>query len=105
MQYAIVRNRSEQFKVVEGAKITLQKIDAKDGEEIVFNDILLYANDSDIRVGKPLVSGVKVVGVITSQLKGPKVVTMKFRRREGYKKKTGHRQKYTIVKINKIEAV
>ncbi|MFH1227290.1 MAG: 50S ribosomal protein L21 [Planctomycetota bacterium] len=105
MQYAIVRDRSEQFKVVEGAKITLQKKDAKDGAEIVFNDILLYAKDSDIRIGQPLVSGVKVVGVVENQMKGPKVITMKFRRREGYKKKIGHRQKYTTVKINKIEAV
>lgn len=104
MQYAIVRDRSEQFKAVAGNKVNIQKKDAKDGEEVVFNDVLLYAKDADVRVGKPLVDGVKVVGVVEAQIRGPKVITMKFRRREGYKKKIGHRQKYTTVKIKEIVA-
>ncbi|MBI4712859.1 MAG: 50S ribosomal protein L21 [Planctomycetes bacterium] len=102
MQYAIVKDTGEQFKATEGARVTIPLKDIAEGQDITFSDILLYAKDNEVKVGNPLVSGVKVTGVVEKHFKGPKVTTTKFRRREGYRRKIGHRQNYTTVKITGI---
>ena len=74
------------------------------GESIELSEVLLVAGgDGDSRIGTPLVEGAKVMGTITAQGRGPKLTIFKMKRRKGYRRKTGHRQAYTEVRVDRIE--
>lgn len=102
MKYAIIKDGSKQYQVAEGDKLLIERRDAKPGEEINFNEILLYANGDEIKVGAPIVQGVNVKATVEKEIKADKVTGIKFRKREGYRRKIGHRQKYTVLKITNI---
>ena len=100
--YAIIEDSGTQFKVTTGDTI---RIDRKvgDGEKsVTFDRVLLVGGEGDPRIGDPIVSGATVTADVVGAAKGPKVVSVKHRRRKGYHKKIGHRQKYTAVKITGI---
>ena len=102
--YAIIEDSGTQFKVAAGDTI---KIDRKvgDGEKTVtFDKVLFVGGEGDAKVGSPMLSGATVVADVLGAVKGKKVVSIKHKRRKGYYKKTGHRQKYTSVKITAINA-
>ena len=99
--YAIIEDSGTQFKVTTGDTIRIDR--QVDGEKTVtFDRVLLVGGEGDPRVGAPLVSGVTVTADVLGATKGPKVISVKHRRRKGYHKKIGHRQKYTSVKITGI---
>ena len=101
--YAVIKDNGKQYKVKPGDNIWIDlKEENTKGNTIEFNDILLYSNDSETKVGTPLVSDVKVIGEIKGMRKGKKLVVMKFRRRKDSRTKKGHRQKYTEVNIKEI---
>ncbi|MGR3317064.1 MAG: 50S ribosomal protein L21 [Candidatus Anammoxibacter sp.] len=101
--YAVIKDKGKQYKVKTGDSIWLDlNEDSKEGDLIEFNDILLYSNDDETKVGTPLVSNVKVVAEVKGMKKGKKLVIMKFRRRKDSRTKNGHRQKYTEVNIKEI---
>ena len=101
--YAVIKDKGKQYKVKTGDNIWLDlNEDSKEGDLIEFNDILLYSNDDDTKVGTPLVPNVKVVAEVKGMKKGKKLVIMKFRRRKDSRTKNGHRQKYTEVNIKEI---
>ena len=107
--YAIIQDGGNQYKVAEGMTVRLEKKNLTAGQEIQFPDVLLYSNQApiqsgpdDIRLGNPFVNGVKVIGQVVDQIKGEKITIVKFKRRKNYRRKTGHRQNYTTVKIIKI---
>lgn len=103
--YAIIRDRGKQYKVTEGGVVHLDKLPEGSGKEITFPDVLYFENGQDVRVGKPTVPNVKVLGqVVREELKGPKVVALKFRKRESFRRKKGQRACFSVVKIAKIEA-
>ena len=100
--YAIIEDSGTQFKVTTGDTI---RIDRKVGEgekSVTFDRVLLVGGEGDPRIGDPIVSGATVTADVVGGAKGPKVVSVKHRRRKGYHKKIGHRQKYTAVKITGI---
>jgi large subunit ribosomal protein L21 len=101
--YAIIEDSGTQFKVTAGDTI---RIDRQVGEDktVTFDKVLLVAGEGSPKVGAPLLSGATVVADVIRAVKGPKVDTIKHRRRKGYFKKIGHRQKYTAVKISAINA-
>ena len=101
--YAIVNDRGNQFRVQEGDRVLIDRLDSEAGKPIEFKEVLLYANGEDIRIGNPNLPNVKVVGESEGDEKGPKVRTIKYRRREMYRRHWGHRQKYTVVRIKKLE--
>lgn len=103
MELAIIKTGGKQYLVKKGDKIRVEKIEKKEGEEIVFNEVLLLKKGENILVGKPLVEGVRVIGKITKQGKGKKVIVFKHKARKRYKVKKGHRQPFTEVEIEKIE--
>ncbi len=103
MPYAIVNHRGNQFRVQEGDRVLIDLLDLEAGKPIEFNEVLLYANGADIRIGSPNLPNAKVVGEIMGDEKGPKVRTIKYRRREMYRRHWGHRQNYTVVQIKKFE--
>ena len=102
--YAVIKTGGKQYKVEEGATIRVEKLEGEPGAKLEFGDVLLVADGDSVKVGTPLVSGAKVVGETVAQGKGDKLVVFKFRRRKAYRKRNGHRQLFTAVKITGISA-
>lgn len=102
--YAVIRAGGKQYRVQEGATIRVEKIEGDAGVAMEFNDVLLVAEGEAVKVGAPTVAGAKVTAEIVAQEKGEKLIVFKFRRRKGYRRKTGHRQPYTALKITGIHA-
>ena len=100
---AVIRTGSKQYKVQEGDILEVELLPIKEGEKSFTISDLLIADGANVKVGKPLVAGAKVVVEIEDEVKGDKVIAYKFRRREGYHRTVGHRQKYNRVKITKIQ--
>ncbi|MDU3125771.1 MAG: 50S ribosomal protein L21, partial [Finegoldia magna] len=93
----------KQYKVSEGDVIKVEKIEAEAGDKIEFDQVLMVAGD-DVKVGSPVVEGAKVSAEVLDQKKDKKIVIFKFKAKKNYRKKKGHRQPYTLVKIEKIDA-
>ena len=102
--YAVITSGGKQFRVEEGQTLKLEKLTADVGSKISFDEVLMVANGDAIQVGLPFVKGVKVAASVVSQGRHKKIHIMKFRRRKHHQKQTGHRQYFTEVKIEKIEA-
>ncbi len=100
--YAVIKTGGKQHRVSEGETLSVEKIVGSKGDEVVFDEVLMVADEGDVRVGRPVVEGAKVVGVIMEQKKGKKINVFKMKRRKGYHKKTGHRQQLTSMKIKAI---
>ena len=101
--YAVVRSGGKQHRVEPGQSIRVEKLGGEVGDTVELSEVLLVAGDGDARVGTPLVDGVKAVGTITAQRRGPKITVFKMKRRKGYKRKQGHRQAFTEVRVDRIE--
>jgi large subunit ribosomal protein L21 len=101
MELAVIKTGGKQYLVYPGKKIQVEKIE-KEGE-VIFDEVLLFAKNGEIKIGKPLLESVKVNGKILGQKKGKKIVILKHRPRSSYKVKKGHRQIYSEVEITKIE--
>lgn len=102
--YAIIEQGGNQYKVSEGDKLFVQKIDAKVGAKQVLSSVLLIGGNGELKVGTPAVAGAKVEAEIIEQGRDKKIIILKKKRRKGYRKKQGHRQAFTVLKINKIVA-
>ena len=102
--FAVIRSGGKQHQVALGEIIKLDKINADQGSVFETKEILLINKEGSIKIGTPLVEGASVKGTILNQVQGKKVIIFKRRRRKGYRRKNGHRQDYTLVKISSIEA-
>jgi large subunit ribosomal protein L21 len=101
--YAVVRSGGKQVRVAPGQRVRLEKLAGAVGDTIELSDVLLVGGEGDARIGRPLVDGAKAVGTITAHGRGEKITVFKMKRRKGYRRKTGHRQDYTEVLVNRIE--
>ncbi len=101
--YAVVRTGGKQLRVEPGQAVRVEKLEGAVGDRIELDDVLLIAGEGDSRIGTPVLEGVKVVGTITDQGRGPKITIFKMKRRKGYRRKAGHRQFYTEVRVDGIE--
>ena len=99
--YAIIATGGKQYRVSEGDVIYIEKIDAQVDSTVSF-DVLLMGNDGDVKIGTPVVKGVKVEGKVVGQIRGEKIVVYKYKSKKNYRRKQGHRQPYTKVEITKI---
>jgi large subunit ribosomal protein L21 len=102
MKYAIVEDGGKQYKAVIGESIEVDRYPLDIGEEIDMDRILLIADGENIKVGTPFVQGAKIQGTVVAQVKGPKVIVFRYKAKERIRSKTGHRQKYTRVRIDAI---
>lgn len=102
--YAIVDIAGQQFKVAKDQQLFVHRLQGDEGANIEFDNVLLVDNGGKVAVGTPTVKGSKVTAKILSHLKGDKVIVFKKKRRKGYKKKNGHRQYFTKIKIENIVA-
>lgn len=103
MDYAIVLDGGKQYKAVVGQTIDVDRYEIEAGEEVDLNEVLLVRNGDSTSVGTPLVEGVSVHATVIGQVKGPKVVVFRYKAKERIRTKTGHRQKYTRLRIDAIE--
>jgi large subunit ribosomal protein L21 len=101
MVTAVIRSGGKQYRVAEGDTIRVEKLPGEPGEKVHFAEVLMLGGDAT-KVGKPLVGGAKVEGEIIAQGRAGKVVIFKFRRRKKHRRKQGHRQDFTAVKITGI---
>lgn len=101
--YAIIATGGKQYKVEEGDVIKVEKLDVQAGDTVTFDQVL-FVNNGDVVVGNPTVAGASVSASVVSQGKAKKVIVYKYKRKTGYHKKNGHRQLFTEVKIDKINA-
>ena len=97
--YAIVEIAGQQFKVEEGKKIFVHKLDIEEGTEVEFDKVLLIENGENVIIGDPVIKDALVEGKVVDQVRGEKVIVFKKKRRKGYQKSNGHRQYFTHVEI------
>jgi large subunit ribosomal protein L21 len=100
--YAVIKSGGKQHKVSEGEEILLEKLSLDEGEVIEFSEVLAVNKDGNLNVGKPLLEGAVVKGKVINHLKTKKITVIKMKRRKDYRKKQGHRQNLTKVKIESI---
>jgi len=101
--YAIIQTGGKQYKVAAGDTIRVEKLDVEAGSDYTFDQVLLVGG-SDSKIGNPTVAGATVSATVTNQGKNKKVIVYKFKAKKGFHKKKGHRQPYTELKINAINA-
>lgn len=102
--YAVIETGGKQYKVQEGDVLFVEKIDAEDGSTVTFDKVLAVSNEGNVTFGKPLVENASVSAKVIGQGKDKKIIVFKFKPKKNFRKKTGHRQPYTKVQIEKINA-
>jgi large subunit ribosomal protein L21 len=102
MKAAVIRTGGQQYRVSEGETIRVDQLAGEPGSKVEFSEVLLVGGDS-AKIGKPLVSGAKVQAEIVAHGRGEKLVIFKFKRRKKYRRKNGHRQAFTAVRITSIQ--
>ena len=102
--YAVIATGGKQYRVQEGETIEVEKLGAEAGATVTFDEVLLVSDGAKVQVGTPVVAGAKVTAQVVANTKGEKLLIYKYRRRKGYRRKTGHRQLHTAVKITGISA-
>ncbi|KYH34490.1 50S ribosomal protein L21 [Clostridium tepidiprofundi DSM 19306] len=102
--YAIIKTGGKQYRVQEGDVIFVEKLQAEVDSNVELNEVLAVSKEEGMVVGKPVVEGAKVVAKVLAQDKAKKVIVFKYRAKQDFRKKKGHRQPYTKLQIEKIEA-
>lgn len=102
--FAVIKTGGKQYKVAKDDIIIVEKLESEEGQSVTFDDVLMSGADGDVKVGDPLVKGVSVTGEVIEQRKGGKVIVFKKKRRQNYRRKRGHRQLETVVRITNISA-
>ena len=100
--YAVFRTGGKQFRAEPGRQIRVPSLEAEPGDTVEFDDVLLTSGDKGISVGLPLVEGAKVKAEVLRHGKDTKVIVFKRKRRKGYRKKQGHRQKFTEIRVEDV---
>ncbi|HET9515015.1 MAG TPA: 50S ribosomal protein L21 [Gemmatimonadales bacterium] len=101
--YAIFRALGKQFKAEKGKTIKLPRMDAEPGSKVTFDEVLLTSDGDKVKAGAPLVKGASVEAEVVGETKGEKIYVFKFKRRKNYRRKTGHRAKFTEIKITDVK--
>lgn len=99
---AVIKTGGKQYIVEPGKRLKIEKLNAKEGEEVVFDQVLLLEKQNKLEIGDPLISGAKVTGKVLRQDKAKKVIVFKYKPKVRYHKKKGHRQPFTEVEILEI---
>lgn len=102
--YAIIQTGGKQYRVAEGDVLTIEKLEVSEGDVVEFDQVLTVVKEGEVVVGKPLVEGAKVTAKVQSQGKGKKIFVFKYKAKSNYRRRQGHRQPYTKIVIEKIEA-
>ena len=101
--YAIIKTGGKQYKVSEGDEVIVEKLEVAEGDAVTFEEVLTIVDGENVKIGTPKVEGAKVSGKVVKNGKGPKIRIFKFKHKTNYRRRAGHRQPFTKVKIEKIE--
>jgi large subunit ribosomal protein L21 len=104
MTYAVIRTGGKQYRVTPDAVLTVERLEAEPGATITFHDVLAIGSDAGLTLGAPTVPGARVTATVVEQSRGDKVIIFKKRRRQNSRRKNGHRQHQTVLKIAEIAA-
>ena len=102
--FAVIRTGGKQYRVSPDDIVTIERLAGDAGDAVTFNEVLMVGGDGAPQVGSPLIAGASVVAEVVDQARGPKLTIFKKRRRKNYRRKTGHRQDLTVVRITGISA-
>ena len=102
--YAVIEAKGKQYKVAKNDVFSTEKMDVKAGDEVKISKILLLKEGNSVHVGNPHVKGAHVVCEVVKQMREPKVIAFKYKKRKSEKKKIGHRRDVTVLKVKEIEA-
>ena len=102
--YAVLTTGGKQYRVSEGDVLFVEKLNAEVDSTVELTEVLAVSKDGELKVGAPVVEGAKVVAKVLAQGKAKKVVVFKYKRKKDYRRKHGHRQPYTKIVVEKIEA-
>ena len=102
MKYAIIEDGSKQYKAIEGGSLEIDYFPAESGEQIELDRVLMVVEDGQTIIGTPLIAGAKVIATVVDQIKGPKLIVFKYKPKQRYRIKTGHRQKFVRLQVNEI---
>lgn len=100
--FAVIKTGGKQYRVEENTTLKIEKLELEEGAVVTFDTVLMVGSEASPTVGNPLVSGAKVEGTVVKQMRDRKVIIFKKKRRHNYRRKNGHRQHLTVVKITKI---
>lgn len=100
--FAVFKTGGKQFRAEPGARIRVPSLEAEPGDAVTFDQILLASDDGDVKVGEPLVEGARVTAEVVRHGRDKKIIVFKRKRRKGYRKKQGHRQGFTEVRVNEV---
>ncbi|MCF8084817.1 MAG: 50S ribosomal protein L21 [Deltaproteobacteria bacterium] len=101
--YAVIKTGGKQYRVAQGDEVKVERLAGEVGDAVTFDRVMLASNGETTQIGQPFVENAKVIGRITRQGREKKVLVLKYKRRKGYRKKNGHRQAFTQIKIEDIE--
>jgi large subunit ribosomal protein L21 len=102
--YAVIETGGKQYRVQEGDVLKIEKLPVEVGNSVEFNRVLTVVNNGEVKIGRPVVAGAKVVGKVLEQDKSKKIIVFKYKAKSNYRRKQGHRQPFTRIVIEKIEA-
>ena len=102
--YAIVETGGKQQKVVPGETLKVERLEANVGETVTLDRVMLVSREGQVSLGRPYIDGASVVATVTAQDRGPKVLVFKKKKRKGYRRTKGHRQSYTSLRVDAIQA-
>jgi len=102
--YAIVNTGGKQYKIQQGDVLRVEKIPGEVGSPVSFDKVLMFSDGENVNIGRPVLDNVAVKGHIVEQGKDKKIIVFKYKKRKRYRRKLGHRQQYTEIKIDSIEA-
>lgn len=102
--YAIVEIKGKQYKAEKGSLLKVDLFKEESGSKLEFDTVLMLSENDTLKVGKPYVDGAKVLATVGNTVKATKINVLKFKRRKGYHRSQGHRQKYTLLKVNDISS-
>ena len=101
--YAIVNTGGKQYKVRQGDVLRVEKIPGEVGSPVSFDKVLMFSDGKDVSIGRPVLDNVAIKGHIVEQGKSKKIIVFKYKRRKRYRRKLGHRQQFTAIRIDRIE--
>jgi large subunit ribosomal protein L21 len=103
MDYAVIRTGGKQYRVAPGDVLRIEKLAADPGSEVHFTEVLVTAHDGSVQIGTPLVDGARVTAHVMQQGREKKILVFKKKRRKNYRRRFGHRQHFTAVRVTQIE--
>jgi len=102
--FAVIKTGGKQYKVQKDDKFEVEKLEGKAGDTVTLDEVLFIGDDKSSKIGTPLVKGASVIAELVDHVRGPKITVFKKKRRQNYRRKKGHRQDLTLLKIKEIKA-